>query len=73
MSRGRISTNTAELFAWRQHPEGRLAEIIVLDQFSRNIYRDTAKAFAQDKMALVLGDSSFITIDHAPFLQVLWV
>ena len=27
-----------ELFPWRQEPKGRLAEIIVLDQFSRNIY-----------------------------------
>ena len=42
-----------ELFAWRATPKGRLAEIIVLDQFSRNVYRDTARAFAQD--ALVLG------------------
>lgn len=48
----------AELFTWRQDPEGRLAEIIVLDQFSRNIYRDTAKAFAQDKMALVLAQEA---------------
>ncbi len=44
-----------ELFAWRATPEGRLAEIIVLDQFSRNIYRDTARAFAQDALALVLA------------------
>src|SRR5579859_7618846 len=36
-----------ELFGWRARPEGRLAEVIVLDQFSRNIYRDTPKAFAQ--------------------------
>ena len=42
-----------ELFAWRATPEGRLAEIIVLDQFSRNVYRDTARAFAQDALALV--------------------
>ena len=35
-----------ELFAWRATPEGRLAEIIVLDQFSRNGYRDTPRAFA---------------------------
>ena len=28
-----------ELFVWRESPEGRLAEIIVLDQFSRNIFR----------------------------------
>ena len=48
----------AELFDWRECPEGRLAEIIVLDQFSRNIYRDTAKAFAQDTMALVLAQEA---------------
>ena len=41
-----------ELFAWRATPEGRLAEIIVLDQFSRNAYRDTPRAFAQDALAL---------------------
>ena len=44
-----------ELFAWRETPEGRLAEIIVLDQFSRNLYRDTPCAFAQDALALVLA------------------
>ena len=54
----------AELYAWRtgadgcdrrSSAEGRLAEIIVLDQFSRNIWRDTPLAFAQDAMALVLA------------------
>lgn len=44
-----------ELFAWRVAPAGRLAEIIVLDQFSRNIYRDTPRAFAQDALALCLA------------------
>ena len=44
-----------ELLAWRATPEGRLAEIIVLDQFSRNVYRDTPRAFAQDALALVLA------------------
>ena len=44
-----------ELFAWRTTPEGRLAEIIVLDQFSRNVYRDKPRAFAQDALALVLA------------------
>ena len=33
-------------------PRGSLALIILLDQFSRNIYRDTADAFSQDKLAL---------------------
>lgn len=44
-----------ELFAWRASAEGRLAEILVLDQFSRNVYRDTPRAFAQDTLALVLA------------------
>lgn len=44
-----------ELFAWRTTAEGCLAEIILLDQFSRNIYRDTPRAFAQDPLALVLA------------------
>ena len=44
-----------ELFSWRISVEGRLAEIIVLDQFSRNVYRDTPRAFAQDALALVLA------------------
>jgi uncharacterized protein (DUF924 family) len=44
-----------ELFDWRKNPEGRLAEILVLDQFSRNVHRDTPQAFAQDPLALVLA------------------
>lgn len=44
-----------EAWTWRDTPRGRLAEIIVLDQFSRQIHRGTAKAFAQDPMALTLA------------------
>ena len=44
-----------ELFVWRASLDGRLAEIIVLDQFSRNVYRDTPRAFAQDALALSLA------------------
>lgn len=47
-----------ELYAWRADFRGRLAEIIVLDQFSRNIHRDTPLAFAQDPMALVLAQEA---------------
>lgn len=36
----------AELWGWRETAEGRLAEIIVLDQFSRNLFRDSPQAFA---------------------------
>lgn len=47
-----------ELAAWRDTPDGRLAEIIVLDQFSRNLFRDDARAFACDGMALVLAQEA---------------
>jgi uncharacterized protein (DUF924 family) len=49
------AASRGELFKWRTTPQGRLAEIIVLDQFSRNIHRDTAAAFAQDAQALTLA------------------
>lgn len=49
------AASRCELFGWRAAPEGRLAEILVLDQFSRNVYRDTPRAFAQDSLALVLA------------------
>ncbi|MGE4130327.1 MAG: DUF924 family protein [Bdellovibrionales bacterium] len=47
-----------EMHIWRASPKGRLAEILVLDQFSRNLFRDQAKAFAQDGMALVLAQEA---------------
>jgi uncharacterized protein (DUF924 family) len=50
-----------ELSAWRDTPHGRLAEVIVLDQFSRNLFRDSAKAFAQDGMALVMAQEAVRT------------
>ncbi len=40
---------------WRAEPEGRLAEIIVLDQFPRNMFRNSRKAFATDAKALELA------------------
>ncbi|MFV5523102.1 MULTISPECIES: DUF924 family protein [Acinetobacter] len=48
----------AELWSWRKNADGRLAEIIVLDQFSRNIFRDTPRAFAQDSLALALAQEA---------------
>ena len=47
-----------ELFEWRRQPQGRLAEIIVLDQFSRNMFRDSALAFAHDAQALTLAQEA---------------
>ena len=47
---------SGELFKWREEPLGRLAEIILIDQFSRNIYRDDPKAYSSDGMALALAE-----------------
>lgn len=47
-----------ELFEWRETAKGRLAEIIVLDQFSRNMFRTSPLAFANDQMALVLSQEA---------------
>lgn len=57
-----LATHTAaamgELSEWRRSTDGALAEIIVLDQFSRNLFRDRAEAFAWDGMALVLAQEA---------------
>lgn len=60
---------------WRTTPEGRLAEIIVLDQFSRQIFRGKAEAFASDPLALVLaqemvggGHHNFLTPERRAFV-----
>jgi uncharacterized protein (DUF924 family) len=47
-----------ELCDWRAEPRGRLAEIILLDQFSRNVYRGTPKCFSNDPVALVLAQEA---------------
>lgn len=67
----------AELESWRATPEGRLAEIIVLDQFSRNMFRGTALAFAFDTIALVLAQEAIrcgadqrINIDRRVFMYM---
>jgi uncharacterized protein (DUF924 family) len=55
---------SGELRAWRAAPQGRLAEIIVLDQFSRNLFRGSARAFAQDLAALVLAQEAVAAGAH---------
>ena len=47
-----------ELYHWRTEGRGRLAEILILDQFSRNLYRDSSLAFACDAMALTLAQEA---------------
>jgi uncharacterized protein (DUF924 family) len=52
-------------------PRSRLALIIVLDQFSRSIYRGTARAYAQDQKALALALEG-IEIGHYAALETPW-
>lgn len=47
-----------ELYSWRETAPGRLAEIIVLDQFSRNMFRDSPLAFINDPLALALSQEA---------------
>ena len=47
-----------ELWGWRATPRGRLAEIVTIDQFSRNIHRGTPRAFAGDALALALAQEA---------------
>lgn len=59
---------TGETAAWRATIRGRLAEIIVLDQFSRNLFRGTPEAFAYDRLALHLAQEAVAT-DHLNELE----
>ena len=52
------AASQAELWRWRETTDGRFAEIIALDQFSRNIHRDDARAFACDALALGLAQEA---------------
>ena len=47
-----------ELYLWRETAPGRLAEIIILDQFSRNMFRGTPQAFKNDPLALALAQEA---------------
>jgi uncharacterized protein (DUF924 family) len=62
---------------WLQSPEGVLAAILVLDQFPRNMFRDDARAFVTDDMALALakeaiaeGIDKTLTPDQRAFIYM---
>ncbi|WP_322014530.1 DUF924 family protein [Paraburkholderia sp. J12] len=67
-----------ELDAWAATPEGSLALVIVLDQFSRNCHRGTPRAFAADDRALALSrqlvasraDRALPTLYHRVFVYL---
>ena len=50
---------------WQQTPRGRLATILVLDQLSRNLYRDQPAMVAQDSKALRLAERALQAGDEA--------
>ncbi|CNL07421.1 putative transmembrane protein [Yersinia frederiksenii] len=52
------AASKGELAHWRRNIEGRLAEILILDQFSRNLFRDLPTSFSCDGMALVLAQEA---------------
>jgi uncharacterized protein (DUF924 family) len=45
------------LAEWMHEPHGALAQVIVLDQFTRNIFRDTPRSFAGDALALAAAQA----------------
>ena len=47
-----------ELKEWENQPDSALALVLVLDQFSRNLFRDDPKTFAQDALALDIARSA---------------
>ncbi|MDY3331971.1 MAG: DUF924 family protein, partial [Pelistega sp.] len=53
-----LAASRGELYTWRDNIHGRLAEIIVLDQFARNLHRESSLAFAYDNMALTLAQEA---------------
>jgi len=59
---GRASSG--ELMDWTETPAGRLALIIVLDQFRRNIFRGTGGAYARDQLALKICIEGTVREDY---------
>ena len=59
-----------ELDRWREAPEPMVALIVVLDQFSRNLYRDDPRAFDQDAQALECTDAALARGDDRALLPV---
>jgi len=53
-----------QLDQWTETPQGRLALILLLDQFCRNVYRGTADAYAHDKKALKIAIEGTMAGDH---------
>jgi uncharacterized protein (DUF924 family) len=64
------SASRRELEAWRASPQPMLALVVVLDQFSRNLHRNDARAFAQDGHALECAKQAVARGDDQGLLPV---
>ena len=71
------SAKSGELVSWRNSPNGSLAEIIILDRFSRYIFHDTHQSFESDILALQLareaiakGFDKTLKAEHKVFLYM---
>ena len=53
-----------ELDHWAEEPNGALALVLLLDQFPRNMFRGTPRAFATDDKALALAKAALARGDH---------
>ena len=47
-----------EMREWTSTPHGALARVLLLDQFTRNMFRDTPRAFAGDPQALAMATAA---------------
>jgi uncharacterized protein (DUF924 family) len=54
-----VKARSGELTAWTGTPRGTLALLVLLDQFSRNLYRGTPEAFSLDPLCLELARAGF--------------
>ena len=68
-----IAALSGRLDGWADDVDGCLALILLLDQFTRNIYRDTPRAFSGDEMAVALSlrclDRGFLAHQDAAWRQ----
>lgn len=69
-----------ELSSWRESPHGALAEVMLLDQIPRHLYRGSSRAYAYDGMSLVLsqeaikaGYAAHLTAPMRQFLYMPWM
>jgi uncharacterized protein (DUF924 family) len=59
-----------EIDSWRARPDSMIALIVVLDQFSRNLYRDDPRAFAQDDYACECARQAIARGDEQKLIPV---